>query len=89
MCTIRSVLIGAIALLLSSTTLAGAAHAAATAPPAAPYTAFTMHFEGWGYIDGSFSYEASRNRLEVYQQNGNGYALVMRASAAATGTTWM
>ena len=74
--TIRALLICAIGLLLSTTVSPGAAHAAQA--PAAPYTAFTMHFEGWGYIDGSFSYEASRNTLEVYQQNANGYALVMR-----------
>ena len=71
-------LVGAVAVLLSATALAGLAHAAAVAPPAAPYTAFTMHFEGWGYIDGNFSYEPSRDTLNVYQQNPNGYALVMQ-----------
>ncbi|MET7394502.1 choice-of-anchor D domain-containing protein, partial [Dactylosporangium sp. NPDC005572] len=80
--TIRGVVIGALALLLSFTAPAGAANAA---PPATPYTAFTMHFEGWGYIDGSFSYEASRNTLEVYQQNANGYALVMRGFSGSHG----
>ncbi|MEV0129160.1 choice-of-anchor D domain-containing protein [Dactylosporangium sp. NPDC050688] len=69
-------MICAITLLLSLTVAPGAAHAAQA--PAAPYTALTMHFEGWGYIDGSFSYEASRNTLEVYQQTPNGYALMMR-----------
>lgn len=58
--------------------VAGTANAATAAPPPAPYTAFAMHFEGWGYIDGSFSYEPSRNTVEIYQQNANGYALVMR-----------
>jgi hypothetical protein len=76
--TLRGVLVGAIALLLSSTALATPAHAAAGTPPEAPYTAFTMHFEGWGYSDGNFSYEPSRNRLEVSQQLSNGYALMMR-----------
>lgn len=39
-----------------------------------------MHFEGWGYIDGNFSYEPSRNTLDVYQQTANGYALMMSGS---------
>ncbi|MFD0206559.1 MULTISPECIES: hypothetical protein [Saccharothrix] len=52
----------------------------AAEPPAAPYTAFTAHFAGWGYIDGNFSYERSRSTVNVYQQNANGYALSMMAS---------
>ncbi|WP_146228052.1 choice-of-anchor D domain-containing protein [Micromonospora sp. S4605] len=76
--TLRGALVGAIAVLLTTTTVAAPARAEAADPPAAPHTAFTMHFDGWGYIDGNFSYEASRNTLEIYQQNANGYALVMR-----------
>ncbi|MEU4762476.1 hypothetical protein AB0H12_04430 [Actinosynnema sp. NPDC023794] len=60
--------------------MAGAPAAAAAEPPAAPYTALSVHFEGWGYIDGSFSYERSRSTVNVFQQNANGYALSMMAS---------
>ncbi|KOX28187.1 hypothetical protein ADK67_12170 [Saccharothrix sp. NRRL B-16348] len=67
----------AAALLVATTLIGGAPAAAAAEPPAAPYTAFTSHFEGWGYIDGSFTYERSRNTLNVYQQTANGYALSM------------
>lgn len=80
--TLRGAIVGTIALLITSTTVVGTVHAAAAAPPSAPYTAFTTHFAGLGYIDGSFSYEASRNTLNVYQQNANGYALVMSGSQA-------
>ncbi|MER7889003.1 choice-of-anchor D domain-containing protein [Micromonospora sp. NPDC094482] len=76
--TLRGALVGAIALLVITTASAGPAQAADVTPPSAPHTALTMNFEGLGYIDGSFSYEASRNTLELYQQNANGYALVMR-----------
>ncbi|WP_330186273.1 choice-of-anchor D domain-containing protein [Dactylosporangium sp. AC04546] len=78
--TIRGLIIGAVALMLSSTVLPGTAQAAAEAP-AAPYTAFTMHLEGWS-VDGSFSYEASRNTLQVFQQDPNGYALSMSGSTS-------
>ncbi|MBC6450872.1 choice-of-anchor D domain-containing protein [Actinokineospora xionganensis] len=54
--------------------------AAAGGPPAAPHTALTVHFEGWGYIDGNFSYEPSRNTVNVLQQTANGYAFQMQAS---------
>ncbi|MER5263892.1 hypothetical protein ABTZ99_17655 [Actinosynnema sp. NPDC002837] len=70
----------AAALLVATTLVAGAPAAAAAEPPAAPYTAFTTHFEGFGYIDGSFSYEASRSTIRAFQQNANGYALTMMAS---------
>ncbi len=60
--------------------VAGPPAAAAAEPPAAPYTAFSVHFAGWGYIDGNFSYERSRSTINVYQQNANGYALSMMAS---------
>ncbi|MFI9012072.1 hypothetical protein ACIGNX_33015 [Actinosynnema sp. NPDC053489] len=71
------------AAVLVATTLAVAAPTAAAAePPAAPYTALMAHFEGWGYLDGSFSYEPSRTTLEVYQQTANDYALVMRGFRA-------
>ncbi|NUT47578.1 MAG: choice-of-anchor D domain-containing protein [Saccharothrix sp.] len=67
------------AALLIATTLVGTAPTASAAePPAAPYTAFSANFAGWGTIDGNFSYEALRTRLEVYQQTSNGYALTMR-----------
>ncbi|PSL52268.1 hypothetical protein B0I31_11495 [Saccharothrix carnea] len=52
----------------------------AAEPPAAPYTALSVHFAGFGYIDGNFSYERSRSTVNVYQQNANGYALSMMAS---------
>ncbi|MEH1057253.1 choice-of-anchor D domain-containing protein [Micromonospora sp. CPCC 206171] len=80
--TLRGAIAGAIALLITSTAPAGAAQAAESTVPSAPHTALTMNFDGWGYIDGSFSYEPSRNSLEIYQQNANGYALVMRGFAA-------
>ncbi|MGK5441852.1 choice-of-anchor D domain-containing protein [Micromonospora sp. URMC 105] len=80
--TLRVAIAGAIALLITSTGSAGVAQAAESAAPSAPYTAFTMSFDGWGYIDGSFSYEPSRNTVEIYQQNANGYALVMRGFSA-------
>jgi hypothetical protein len=73
--TLRGALVGAIVLMLTATGLSGVAHAATPISP--PYTALTVHFEGWGYIDGSFSYEASRNTLDVQQQTPNGYALQM------------
>ncbi|MCE6998457.1 hypothetical protein LZG04_27185 [Saccharothrix sp. S26] len=60
--------------------MSGPATAADAEPPAAPYTALTVHFAGWGYIDGNFSYERSRSTVNVYQQNANGYALSMMAS---------
>ena len=72
----------AAALLVATTVVVGAPAAAAAEPPAAPYTAFTMHFAGWGYIDGSFSYEASRNSVRVFQQTPNGYALMMMGSTS-------
>ncbi|MEU4742115.1 hypothetical protein AB0G02_16865 [Actinosynnema sp. NPDC023658] len=56
--------------------MVGAPAASAAEPPAAPYTALTAHFEGWD-VDGSFSYEASRNSVQVDQQTSNGYALFM------------
>ncbi len=78
--TLRGAVVGAIALLLTPTAMAGSAGAAVTAAPVAPYTAFTTHFENWGYIDGSFSYDPARSTppLEVYQQTPNGYALMIR-----------
>lgn len=78
MFTFRGVLTGAITSLLLSTGVVGTANAAALPPPSAPYTALTMDLSGWGYIDGSFSYEPSRNTVEVYQQTPNGYALWLR-----------
>ncbi|MFJ6673251.1 hypothetical protein ACIQMJ_19245 [Actinosynnema sp. NPDC091369] len=71
----------AAALLVATALIAGAPAASAAAePPAAPYTAFTAHFEGWGHIDGGFSYEGSRNTVNVFQQTANGYALSMQGS---------
>ncbi|MER5261528.1 hypothetical protein ABTZ99_05515 [Actinosynnema sp. NPDC002837] len=41
----------------------------------------TVHFEGWD-VDGNFSYERSRNTLQVFQQTTNGYALAMSGSTS-------
>jgi hypothetical protein len=68
---------GAVVLAVAASTLAVSVASAATAP-SAPYTALTMHFEGWGYIDGSFSYEPSRNTLTVNQNTPNGYAIFLQ-----------
>ncbi|MFI9008156.1 hypothetical protein ACIGNX_13105 [Actinosynnema sp. NPDC053489] len=77
----RGVAACAAALLAVTTAVAGAPSAAATEPPAAPYTALTAHFEGWD-VDGSFSYERSRNKVDVHQRTGNGYALALFGSTA-------
>ncbi|XVS66453.1 hypothetical protein ACQPYE_10450 [Actinosynnema sp. CA-299493] len=61
---------------MGTTVVVGAPSAVAAEPPVAPYTALTVHFEGWD-VDGSFSYEESRSTVNVYQQTTNGYALSM------------
>ncbi|HVK23931.1 MAG TPA: hypothetical protein VM677_21475 [Actinokineospora sp.] len=79
MLTLRGVGACATTLLVATTALIGIAPAAiAAGPPTAPHTAFTTHFEGWGYsYDGTFSYEATRTQLEATQYGGNGFALTM------------
>jgi hypothetical protein len=89
MFTLRGAVTGAITSLLLSTALVGTAQVAGAAlpPPTAPYTAFTMNFSGWGYIDGSFSYEPSRNTLEVYQQTPTATRCSCAGSVMGGGTT--
>jgi hypothetical protein len=76
--TFRGAISGTLALVISATALAGTARAAEPVPPSVPYTALTMNFDWTSYIAGSFSYEASRNTIDVYQQTPNGYALFVR-----------
>lgn len=89
MLTLRGVGACATTLLVATTALIGIAPAAvAAAPPTAPHTAFTSHFEGWGYgLDGTSSWEATRTKLETAQYGGNGFALTMYGSASGTSRT--
>jgi hypothetical protein len=83
MTTFRGVITGVISSLLLSIGLVGSVVAAPVPPPSAPYTALTMNFFGWGYIDGNFTYGMSHNTVTVYQNTPNGYALAVNGSRDA------
>jgi hypothetical protein len=70
-------MVGATALVvLASAVTVTASSATASDGPSAPYTAFTVHQEGWGpIIDGSYSYEPSRTTLIVTRPAPSGHSI--------------
>jgi hypothetical protein len=79
----RRAVVGTTALvILASVLTVTASTATAAAVPTAPHTALTVRFEAWGVIEGNFSYEPSRNSLQVFQQTPNGYAIFLQGGGA-------